>query len=135
MGKICKLLILLCLIFVCGCDMKMIPKEEEKRELPFIILSEEIIPDEVRALIEEKKENEMKLTYVDEDYRYIIVGYGRQKTGGYSICIEDLYATENAVFLDTTLLGPKKKELKDEAASYPVIVIRIEEVLLPVVFR
>ena len=135
MKKLVGLLVILSLWFVCGCDIRMIPKEEEKKELPFIILSEEVIPEEVKKLIEEKKEAEMKLTYVDEKYRYIVVGYGKQKTGGYSIYIDDLYATDNAVYLDTTLLGPKNKELKENAPSYPVIVLRVMEMSLPVVFR
>ena len=135
MQRICGLFMALCICFICGCNVKVIPKEEEKKELPFVILSEEVIPEEVKQLIQEKKEEEMKLTYVDENYRYIIVGYGQQKTGGYSICIDDLYMTENAVFLDTTLLGPKKRELKEESPSYPVIVLQVEEMVLPVVFR
>mgnify|MGYP003300958324 CR=1 FL=1 len=76
----------------------------------------------------------MKLTYVDGKDRYLIIGYGKQNTGGYSISIKDLYATENAIYVDTCLMGPKEQNTKN-APSYPVIVLQISEMGLPVVFQ
>ena len=116
-----------------GCKFKII-QEEEKKEIPFVIVSEECIPKELKILIEQRKEEEIKLTYVDEDNRYIIIGYGKQNTGGYSIYIKDLYATGNAVYVDTCLMGPKEQSKKN-APSYPVIVLQISEMGLPVVFK
>ena len=116
-----------------GCKFKII-SEEEKREIPFVIVSEDCIPKELDSLIEQKKEDEIKLTYVDEENRYIIVGYGKQETGGYSIYIKDLYATGNAIYVDTCLMGPKEQS-KRNAPSYPVIVLQISEMGLPVVFK
>ena len=116
-----------------GCKFKII-SEEEKREIPFVILSEECIPKELASLIEQRKEAEMKLTYVDEDNRYIIIGYGKQNTGGYSIYIKDLYATRNVIYVDTCLIGPKEQS-KKSTPSYPVIVLQISEMGLPVVFE
>lgn len=118
-----------------GCEFKIIPQEQERREVEFIIVSEECIPKEIQTLIETRKEEEIKLTYVDDDNRYIIIGYGKQSTGGYSIYIKDLYATDNALYVDTCLLGPKKGSNKKEAPSYPVIVLQIAEMGLPVVFK
>ena len=116
-----------------GCKFKIIT-EEEKREIPFVIVSEECIPKELTSLIEQRKEEEIKLTYVDEKNRYIIIGYGKQETGGYSIYIKDLYATDNAIYVDTCLMGPKEQNQKN-APSYPVIVLQISEMGLPVVFK
>ena len=119
-----------------GCKFKIIPQEQERREVEFVIVSEECIPAAVKTIIETRKEEEMKLTYVDGKERYIIVGYGRQTTGGYSIYIKDIYATENALYVDTCLLGPQKKTSKEKAVpSYPVIVLQITEMGLPVVFK
>ena len=95
MKKIYGILFFLGMIILCGCEVKVIEKQGEKRELPFVILGKEVIPEELKKLIEEKKEEEIKLTYVDEEGRYIIIGYGKQNTGGYSIYIKELYATEN----------------------------------------
>lgn len=116
-----------------GCKFKIIT-EEEKREIPFVIVSEECIPKELASLIEQRKEQEIKLTYVDEDKRYIIIGYGKQNTGGYSIYIKDLYAAQNAIYVDTCLMGPKEQSKKN-APSYPVMVLQISEMGLPVVFK
>ena len=116
-----------------GCKFKIIT-EEEKREIPFVIVSEECIPKELVSLIEQRKEEEIKLTYADDNNRYIIVGYGKQNTGGYSIYIKDLYATGNAVYVDTCLMGPKEQSKKN-APSYPTIVLQISEMGLPVVFK
>ena len=118
-----------------GCDVKIIPQEQEKREVEFVIVSEECIPETVKSLIESRKEQEMKLTFVDGKDRYLIIGYGKQNTGGYSIYIKDLYATENALYVDTCLMGPAKETKVKEVPSYPVIVLQIWEMGLPVVFE
>ena len=119
-----------------GCKVKIIPEEQQRREAEFVIVSEECIPEAVKTIIETRKEEEIKLTYVDGKERYIIVGYGKQNTGGYSIYIKDIYATENALYVDTCLLGPQKKtSKKKEVPSYPVIVLQITEMGLPVVFK
>lgn len=118
-----------------GCEFKIVPQEQEKKELEFVIVSEECIPEPVAILIEGRKEEEMKLTYVDGKDRYLIIGYGKQNTGGYSISIKDLYATENAIYVDTCLMGPAKKNKMKEVPSYPFIVLQIWEMGLPVVFQ
>ena len=117
-----------------GCKFKIISQEQKRQDIPFVIVSEECIPKELSSLIEKRKEEEIKLTYVDENDRYIIIGYGKQNTGGYSIYIKDLYITENAIYVDTCLMGPKEQKVK-EVPSYPVIVIQISEMGLPVVFK
>jgi len=118
-----------------GCDFKIIPQEQERREVEFVIVSSECIPDAVATLIEDRKEEEIKLTYVDGQDRYLIIGYGKQKCGGYSIYIKDLYATQNALYVDTCLLGPSKEVKTKEVPSYPVIVLQVWEMGLPVVFQ
>ena len=41
----------------------------------------------------EKKEASFKMTYADSGYLYLCVGYGKQDSGGYSITVDDLYAS------------------------------------------
>ena len=69
-------------------------------------MKEEDFPDKVKELIEENKESEFQLTYQDGSYLYLLKGYGKQETGGYSIQIEDLSLWDNAIHLQTTLIGP-----------------------------
>ena len=117
-----------------GCKMRVLP-QEERSDVTFSIISKECIPDSLAKLIEERKEEEMKITYVDQGKRYIVIGYGKQNSGGYSIYIKDLYKTENALYIDTCLMGPKEKREIKETSSYPVLVLRISEMGLPVVFQ
>ena len=60
------------------------------------------------------------------------------RSGGYSITVNDLYLTENAVYVDTTLLGPDPAEsagIKKNTPSYPYIVLKTEFVDKPVIFN
>ena len=125
------------LLLLAGCSKQKDPLEKIK-DLEFTVLAEDNVPEELKALIDEKKQNAFKLTYQDNGFLYICVGYGEQISGGYSIAVNALYLTENAVYADTTLLGP---DPADEAAakrhtpSYPYVVIKTEFVDKPVVFN
>ena len=77
----------------------------------------------------------IRLTYSDDQNLYIVVGYGKQDTGGYSITVNELYLTENSIVLDTDLLGPEKGESGGTEPSFPFIVIKTELSELPVVFQ
>lgn len=117
-------LLILCLALLAGCGSK--PKEEKVADLDFTVLDETSIPDELKEIIEGKKAEAFKLTYSDESFLYIAVGYGEQETGGYSIQIKDLYLTEKNIYLNTDLMGPGKKEEVSGTATYPYIVIKME---------
>ena len=103
------------------------------RDLDFTILGEELMPAELAAMIEERKVEAFKMTYSDNENLYICVGYGRQETGGYSIIVDHLYLTEEAVYVQTTMLGPDVSEKGNKTPSYPYIVIKTEYLDQPVV--
>ena len=84
------------------------------------------MPEELKEMIEERKVEPFKLTYSDNEYLYICVGYGEQETGGYSITVDELYLTDSAIYAQTTLLGPEASDKGNKVASYPVIVIKTE---------
>ena len=77
------------------------------RDLDFTVLSEEKIPEELKSIIEERKDAPFQITYTDNVNLYICIGYGEQKTGGYSIAVEELYLTDSNIYADTSLLGPE----------------------------
>ena len=64
-----------------------------------------------------------------------MVGYGEQPTGGYSIEVDELYLTENAIVIDTELEGPEKGEPTGVEKSYPYVVVRTEYLEEPVIFQ
>ncbi len=117
-----------------GCSVAS-TKREKIRDLEYTVVSQEEIPKEVIALIEQHKQNHMKLSYVDKGYMYVIVGYGEQKTSGYSIRVETFYETENTLDIDTNLIGPSKEEEVVQTRTYPYIVLKLEEVDKPIVYN
>lgn len=124
------------MVFFTGC------KEEKDnlakiKDLEFTVIAEENIPEELKKAIEEKKTEEFKVTYIDNGYIYICTGYGEQETGGYSITVNSLYETANAIYFDTTLIGPEPGENdgKKTSKSYPYIVVKTEMIDKPVVFE
>jgi len=126
--------------FICtfaGCAAQKKDTLEKIKDLEFTVLADENIPEELKAVIEEKKGNAFKVTYQDNGFLYICIGYGEQVSGGYSITVNDLYLTENAVYVDTTLLGPEPGDTvaKKDTPSYPYIVLKTEFLDKPVVFN
>jgi len=117
-----------------GCTL-MSEERVKLRDLEFTVLSEEKIPAELKTIIEEKKGEPFKLTYSDNEHLYISIGYGEQATGGYSIAVNELYLTDNAVYVNTTLLGPEASEKSTQAPSFPYIVIKTEYLEETVIFE
>ena len=131
------LAVLLCIGVFCGlCGCSLMSTEEVKlRDLDFTVLGEEMVPAELATMIEERKADAFKMTYSDNQNLYICVGYGQQETGGYSITVDELYLTEEAVFVQTTLLGPDVSEKGNKTPSYPYIVIKTEYLDQPVICK
>lgn len=123
--------------FCCfGCKARKI-EDQKLSDIEFTVLKECDIPAELLGQIETKKGKEFKCTFYNQDqkdYLYIVVGYGQQPTGGYSITVEDLYLTENSVYIDTSLIGPSKDDVVTQAVTYPYIVVRIQYIDRPVTF-
>lgn len=110
-------------------DMKKI------KDLEFTVVEDADVPAELKEIIEEKKAEPFKLTFSNKDYLYIVTGYGAQPTGGYSITVDDLYLSKNAIYFNTSLLGPPKDESVTQAITYPYIVVKTEYIDKSVVFE
>ena len=115
-----------------GCMDKT--KSQEIKNLDFTVIEEERLPKELLTRINEKKSEPFKMTFVDKDSLYICVGYGMQNTGGYSITVNDLSQLSNGIKIDTNLIGPSPDAAKKEGKSYPYIVIKTQDLQLPVIF-
>lgn len=122
------------LLFLSGCSIEKTDRNKIK-DLEFVLTEDSQIPEELKALIEEKKTKEFKMTFDTGDSRYIVVGYGTQQTGGYSISVDELYLTENAIYMNTNLIGPSKGEAVSQVESYPYVVIKTEYIDKSVVFE
>lgn len=123
---LCMALAIMILAFtLTGCSMASLDTTK-LRDLEFTVVSEERLPEELKTLIEERKTGDFKLTYNDKEFLYICIGYGEQATGGYSIAVNDLYLTEDAITISTSLLGPGPEDKAGSAPSYPYIVVKTE---------
>ena len=124
--------ICMCLLGACSFGQS---KTDKLRDLDFTVVSDDRLPEELKTILEEKKQSEFKITFQDGEYLYICMGYGQQQTGGYSITVKELYLTENAIYVDTDLMGPSAAEKITETSSYPYIVLKTEYLDKTVVFQ
>ena len=115
-----------------GCG-RMRQKKEKEHGVEYTVLGEDQIPDEIRKVLDVKKQEEFQMTYQRGEELYLIRGYGKQMSGGYSIQVEEVSESENGVFCKTRLVGPDEKETGSEP-SYPCIVLRIGDTQKPVQF-
>lgn len=122
------------LTLLVGCETKN-DKPQKVKDLEFTVVEEADIPEELKEIIEEKKLNPFKLSYTNTDYLYIVIGYGTQSTGGFSITVDDLYLTEDSIYINTTLLGPEKDEQVEQAETYPYVVIKTEYIDKTVIYE
>lgn len=123
-----------CMVIMSGCTL--LSEEKVKlRDLDFTVLSEEKIPEQLKDIIEEKKESPFQLTYTDNENLYICIGYGKQETGGYSIAVNELYLTDTNICVSTSLLGPEPSEKSNKTPSYPFVVIKTEFLEQTVIFE
>lgn len=136
-----KMMLVVCLLaWVCivrlltGCSVAR-ESQEKVRDLEFTVVGENELPQELKALAEEKKAAPFKLSYSNDQGLFIVVGYGEQSTGGYSITVRELYLTENSIVIDTELLGPEKGENPAPETSYPYVVVKTENLENPVIFQ
>lgn len=127
-------LVLACMLFFTGCTM-MNEEKIKLRDLDFTVLSQEMIPEQLLPIIEEKKPGAFQITYTDNANLYICIGYGEQETGGYSIAVNELYLTDANIVIDTSLLGPDPSEKEDPQPSYPYIVVKTEYLEQTVTFE
>ncbi len=109
-------------------------RTEKLADLDYTVLSPDEFPGELKGTLEEKKAAPFRMTYTDDGYLYICIGYGQQETGGYSITVNELYETANGVYVDTMLTGPGPEEEVSQAISYPFIVLKLEDIGKSVIF-
>lgn len=111
------------------------PLQTEKlREVTYVTLQEDEIPEELMVRIEQKKEKAFHMSYKENGIVYIAEGYGIQKDLGCSVEVEEVYETEDALCFHTHLMGPKSGEEEDEKAADPYVAAAVKDVGKIVIF-
>ena len=119
------------LITGCGLDTT---KEDVGQSVEFTVVSPEEIPKELAGILDANKESEMMLSYRIEDYFYLIRGYGKQDTGGYSITVNHVVLKDDGIHVNTRLLGPAAGEEIPKEPSCPYVVVKTEYMEKQVIF-
>ena len=80
-GKVVVVMLALLIIMpVCamtGCSGSKEP--DNKTSVDYTVVENADLPDELKKLIESKKDKVMRLTYTTKDYTYVVAGYGTRK--------------------------------------------------------
>lgn len=79
---------------------------KNKEKIEYTVVEDADLPVELKKIINERKDNTLRLTYATKDYTYIVVGYGTKETSGYSIKVNDVYLGDGSIYADVSLLGP-----------------------------
>lgn len=128
-------LLVVCLLLTTGGCVEKTERTGKLRDIEFTVAEKQDIPEALKEMIAEQKEEGFKLSYADQGELYIAVGYGTRPTSGYSIEVKELYETENAVYIQTELLGPSKEEKITEKQTYPYVVVKMEWIDKNIVFE
>ncbi len=134
-----KTIITLLFIIITAFGLLGCKKEESEikkiKDLDFTVVEDADLPGELKEIIDEKKEKPFRLHYSNNDSLYIVVGYGKQNSGGYSIAVEELFLADNAIYFDTNLIGPSQDDLVTQGVTYPYIVVKLEYIDKKIVFE
>ena len=133
------IVLLFSMILLAGCKKK---EESPRKELDFTVCARDNLPDELFAIIEEKKDRLCKFTYANGSYMYIVVCYGEREKDNLNVVVNDLFITSNAIYVDTVLktdisgaVTPTDYVASGEYSMYPYIVLKCEKYDVPVVFK
>lgn len=112
-------------LLLSGCSVRRIGGEKQQ-DLDYKTLDRLGIPEKLWKEVEEKKEEPFLLAYGDGEQLYIAMGYGEQESGGYSIQIEEVCETEDAVCIRTCLTGPDEGEKVSQEPDCPYAAVATE---------
>lgn len=139
--KSCLLIVLsgllLCLC-LCACSAEVLHKEEG-RQLDFTVTARSELPEEVEAVLDEKLGTSFETACQYGDSLYLICGYPVQESGGYSIRVNHLTATKDAIYFQAELIGSGSDETtestENSTSTAPWLVVKTEYLDLPVIFE
>lgn len=114
------------ILLLSGCSSGL-TDEEEVEKVDYTVLKESEIPQALKKVIEERKEEPFQVAYTDQGYTYVAIGYGSQPTGGYSIMVENCYVSTTNLCIKTKFIGPEQNRQLVQTVTYPYIVIKVPD--------
>ncbi len=129
----CICLLLILVFVLTGCGTNSAP-EGELVDLEFTVVPDAELPDNLKTIINERKQQPFQLSYATTDALYIVEGFGTKDTGGFSVQVRSLCRDKDGIYFDTVLVGPSEQDRVSNTPSYPYIVVKTEFLDLPVKF-
>ena len=126
------------LLLFTGCSVSVL-KQEEGRDLEFTVVSRSELPGEVEAVLDEKLGSSFQTACQYGDSLYLLCGYPMQSAGDYSIRVNRLAATEDAIYFQAELVSEGNSQAGEtesqESRTAPWIAVKTEYLDLPVIFE
>ncbi len=92
-------------------------------------------PGEVEEWVEASRLELGGRTLVHDGRLYLLVTYGEQMTGGYSVKITGVTEKEGLLVVEAKFAEPGEGDIVTQALTYPYDLVYMEETDLPVEFR
>lgn len=116
-----------------GCSIEETNRSKVE-DIDYTVVADEDLPETLIEEIDSIGDEEIKLSFSDGEYLYLVRSYGVQPAGS-SIQVLSLYRTKNAIVFDTKLLGNEEGQTQDEHTSNPYIVVKLQGEEQNVVFE
>ena len=97
---------------------------EKIADLDYTLVADEEIPQELMDRIAAVQNQELRLTYSEGEFLYIVRGYGEQPRGS-SIQLLELYETNEGIVCRTQLVGGGKTDDDATTRANPYIVVKL----------
>lgn len=108
----------------------------DDKEVPFEVLSEEMIPQKIQEIMPRYKNLERALACKVNDEIYVIATRGEKPTGGYTITLDRIEKVKDdddktRLIVYTTFEDPEPGSMVTQALTYPYVVAKTELKELP----
>ena len=127
------LFLLTFVICLYGCK-KDTPEKNEPVDVEFAVVPDTELPEELHDYIENRRDEEFKMSFIDGNYMYIAICYGKMTGRGYSIHIYDVKEYDDNISINAKLASPKNNN-GDTVETFPYIVIKLENKNKKVIFK
>ena len=129
---VCMSVLMLCIFSACT----LFKEAEEGEKVDYDICDESMLPQELKDIINSKKEEAFNLTYSNNTYTYIVICAGTQNRSDVGVEIEELYKDDNAIYVDGVLKQiASAGDATANTVSFPYTVIRIQKTTCPIIFE
>jgi hypothetical protein len=90
------------------------------------------LPETLYTLYQENKTEPGLYSVIDGGSRYILVNGGQQGSAGYSVTIDAMEETANAIYVKAALHTPEPDDIVAEVLTYPFAAVKIQDTKKPV---